>query len=513
MGKLAAVPFICLMLLSSPPAVLAASFASLDISDEEVNGFIERLSVKGLIDLHTNTLPLRSDEALGILSHLIRRLEAGEISLTPVERGILERIVRSIPTLKGEGERFGFDPSGEAAIGESGGRYLSLSAKPALFGAIGDGISFFSGFKWGVLGGRENYAPLPGERVYATGDLWQVSSVVAYLNLRLTRSLLLTVGRRWMWWGPGRFGSLILSHNSGPKDMMGLELRTRRIRFVSFTSILKSKMGNKRISGHRLELTPFSWVRVGIHELILYSNRFEIGYLNPVTIYFVSQPMTEYGINTSLVEGRGATDNLLIGGDLTIRPVSGMELYGELLIDDFQPQERLKGFKNWDSKYGVLIGAYLVDPLGLKNTNLRLEYAFVNQWCYTHESGLLAYTDMERAIGHPMGNDADSLELDLSNVLSPHLQCGLRFSLRRKGETGINDIHPEDGPEEWEFLSGIEEIRRSLTLYLTLLRSAWRLDLTAEVYQIGNLNHENGKSSSGLRLGFRLGRSRWRGVN
>ena len=511
MGKLLTAGLIISLML---PSLIEASPAPFDISDDEVNRFIERLSVKGLIDLHTNTLPLRSDEVLEILSDLKRRLREGEIELTSVERGILERITRSIPALEGEGERFGFDPAFEAAIGEGGsGRYLSVSARPALFGAIGENVSFFSGFKWGVLSGRENYPALPGERVYATGDLWQVSSVIAYLNLRLSRSLLLTAGRRWMWWGPGRFGSLILSHNSGPKDMIGLELRTRRIRFVSFTSVLKSKMGNKRLSGHRLELMPFGWARLGIHELVLYTDRFEIGYMNPVTVYFISQPLTEYGVRVT-GPGKGySADNLMIGGDLSLRLLGSLEVYGELMIDDFQPQEGLKGLKNWDSKYGLLLGAFWADPFGVENADIRAEYAFVNQWAYTHESGILAYTDRDRVIGHPMGNDADSLMIELSYYPSPTLLTGLRYCLTRKGETEVYDIHPEKGPEEWEFLSGVPEVRHELELSLAVLKPVWRGRISCGVYLLRNPDHKEGESEGGLRLALALWTTRWPGVN
>lgn len=502
-------------LLSFVTASAQNPFISLNLSDDEIYSFMERLSVKGLLDLHTNTIPVSTDRALITLNRIKRRAEAGEISLSSTEIGKLERLIGSIPALEGEGERFNFDPSGGVETGDEGsGGYLSLYSKPAVFGAIGRRISFMTGFKYGILKDHRNYPPLPGERVYPTGDLWQVSSIRAYLNVRITPAFSLSVGRERMWWGPGRFGSLILSYNSGPKDMITMELRTRRINFVSFTSILKSKLGNKRLSGHRVELLPFGWVRVGIHELILYSDRFEIGYLNPVTIYFVSLPMTEYG-NRSGAEGRGGSvDNLVIGGDLAIRPLKGVEIYGEILIDDFQPQEGLKGFRNWDSKYGILIGAYLVDPLGLRDTEARLEYAFVNQWCYTHESGLLAYTDMERSIGHPMGNDADSLGFELKADLSPNIRASLRYLLTRKGETDLNDIHPKGGPEEWDFLSGTEEIRHDLNLNLSLnLSKSWRIDLMAGIYRVRNLNHEKGKGDDGLRFALKLGTSMWRGVN
>lgn len=491
-------------------------FISLNLSDDEIYSFMERLSIRGLLDLHTNTIPIRTGEVLAILNRIKKQAETGEISLSPTEIEKLKRLIRSIPAFEGKGEKLGFDPSGGIEMGDSGsGSYLSIYSKPAISGAIGDRVSFMTGFKYGVLKDHRNYPPLPGERIYATGNLWQVTSMRAYLNVRVTSTLSLSVGRDRMWWGPGRFGSLILSDNSGPKDMIALDLRTRKINFVSFTSILKSRLGNKRLSGHRLEVLPFGWMRVGIHELILYSDRFEIGYLNPVTIYFVSEPMTEYG-NRSGAEGRGGSvDNLMIGGDLAIRPLKGMEIYGEVMVDDFQPQKGLEGFKDWDSKYGVLMGAYLVDPFGLRDTEIRLEYAFVNQWCYTHESGLLAYTDMERVIGHPIGSDADSLTLELRGDLSPHIRGGLRYSLSRKGETDVTDVHPKGGSEEWEFLSGTAEISHdlNLSLSLNLPKSSWRIELMAGIYHVRDLNHEKGEDDNGLRFALKLERSVWRGIN
>ncbi|MCD6507050.1 hypothetical protein J7M22_10560 [Candidatus Poribacteria bacterium] len=489
---------------------------SLDLSDSEIYNFIERLSVRGLLDFHTNTIPIRTDEALAILNRIRERAENGRISLSPAEIGKLKRLIKSIPAFRGKGERFGFDPSGGIEVGDDGsGGYLSIYSKPAIFGAIGDRISFMTGFKYGMLKDHQNYPPLPGERIYSTGDLWQVSSIRAYLNVRITPSLSLLIGRDRMWWGPGRFGSLVLSYNSGPKDMIALNLRTRRIDFVSFTSILKSGRGNKRLSGHRLEVLPFGWMRIGIHELILYSDRFEIGYLNPVTIYFVSEPMTEYGNRSGAENKGGSVDNLIIGGDLSIRPLKGVEIYGEVLVDDFQPQKGLEGFKDWDSKYGILMGGYLVDPFGLRDMEVRVEYAFINQWCYTHESGLLAYTDMERVMGHPMGNDADSLGLELKGDFSSHIRGSLRYLLTREGETDVNDIHPKGGSEEWEFLSGTEEIRHDLSLNIGYNppKLNWRIDLMTGIYHVRNLSHRKGRDDNGLRFALKLERSSWRGVN
>ena len=122
-----------------------------------------------------------------------------------------------------------------------------------------------------------------------------------------------------------------------------------------------------------MEINPFAGVRFGIDELVVYANRFELSYLNPAIIYFLTEP-----------DLSASPDNRLLGIDMDLTIIPQLELYGELMIDDFQPHEGLGAFRDSATKFGILLGRYWVDPLGLKDTDLRIEYAFINQFAYTH---------------------------------------------------------------------------------------------------------------------------------
>ena len=313
---------------------------------------------------------------------------------------------------------------------------------------------------------NEDYVPRPDEIIHSTGDFKQVNSSEAYGKVGLPW-LSLEVGKDDLWWGPGRHGVLMISDNTDSKDMLKLFASVGPFRFTSFTAALRSKHGSKFISGHRLEIDIIDRICLALHETIL-ADRFELSYLNPFTTHMISMPMAEYG-------RKGApgyfADNLLIGGDASIKIVKNLQLYGELMVDDFQPHLGFKTFRNWDSKYGILMGVYYVNPFALRDTDFRIEYAFINQYAYTHENPVTAYTNRSRTIGHQIGPDADDIFLNLKSWITNYLQASLAYELERQGEGDVNKPHPPDAPndDEWEFLSGIREITHSFSFGLSYL--------------------------------------------
>jgi hypothetical protein len=66
----------------------------------------------------------------------------------------------------------------------------------------------------------------------------------------------------------------------------------------------------------------------------------------------------------------------LLGLDLRGRPTSKSEVYGELLIDDFQVEKRTSGDLEPD-EVGFLVGSQWADPGGLEGITLGAEYTGV----------------------------------------------------------------------------------------------------------------------------------------
>jgi len=168
-------------------------------------------------------------------------------------------------------------------------------------------------------------------------------------------------------------------------------------------------------------------------------------------------------------EAKETPDNLLISGDFDSVVLRNVELYGEILIDDFRPfAYGLRSYRNWGSKFGLLFGFYYVDPFSLPDTDFRFEYAFINQYTYTHKYPINTYTHYDSIIGHKIGTDADVLWLNLKHWFAADIAASLTYELERHGEGNVNKPHEGNkgasDNDEWEFLSGVAESTHSICL-------------------------------------------------
>ncbi|MDA1193505.1 MAG: hypothetical protein O3A46_17650, partial [Candidatus Poribacteria bacterium] len=150
-------------------------------------------------------------------------------------------------------------------------------------------------------------------------------------------------------------------------------------------------------------------------------------------------------------------NNRNLSGDISLVVAKGLELYGEGLVDDFQPQEGVSAVRSWNTKFGLLAGLFWVDPFGMSPVDLTLEYAFTNQFAYTHRELSVTYDDRGLPLGHRIGTDAESVAVRLFYRQAARLTHSLFVERRVDGEGGLRlprGITPGNAVDKWEYLSG-----------------------------------------------------------
>ena len=149
--------------------------------------------------------------------------------------------------------------------------------------------------------------------------------------------------------------------------------------------------------------------------------------------------------------------------DMRLRPIDNFEIYGELMVDDGNPAV---SFKHWDTKFGILGGIYLTDPFGIPDTDFQVEYAFINQYAYTHVNPVNVYKHFTTPIGHQIGSDADNLWLEMRRRWTGKLETVFGYELERHGSGDIDKQHPADAPKDdvWTPLSGITHSEHRLSV-------------------------------------------------
>ena len=367
--------------------------------------------------------------------------------------------------------------------------------RPIASGQINDGLVFSTDLRFFLVAGQnlsdtvrtEVEVGQPNEPAFDTAGL-----APSYLQFELPWFDLL-IGKQNLSWGPGRYGNLLLSAHAMPMEMIHTTGDYGKVAFQAFHAIGQSTYGNKVVSGHRIDLNPFPRLRLGISEIVVIgTDKFDPRLLNPVTIYAVSEAS---GAGYYGPEGEFSQGNVLVSGDASLNLRPSIQAYMEVMVDDFQPRYRWQSHLHWASKWGILAGVQVVDPLLLPNTDLRLEYAFLNQYTYTHITPVNTYTQLERPIGHHIGPDAQSLWVQFQHQWTARFSTGLSFEIQHQGEQGVNQSRDRSRPadEHWVYLSGTEEIRHTFGLYARIAQPGrWLLDSSYQLTRIRNADHHLG---------------------
>ena len=426
------------------------------------------------------------DRLIWLFSNEIEALQSP--GTTPIENPVsLPERKKYLLRTQGQHYRFDFDPraSQEYAVFQDDDTALPedtpqetatsiTSLDLVVRGKLGTSLGFADAIHSRLFRGSDRYNPYPAdlaENSHRYGEFQNSNSMEGYLLYRFPW-LTIEIGRDELWWGPGWHGALTLSDNSASKDLIKLSGQYDWIGFTALTATLREPSDvyiPKYLSAHRLEIQPVPGVQLGVDEVVVYADRFEASYLNPVIIYFITEP----GLEKS-------PDNRLLGLDFDLTLMPRIEFYGELMIDDFRSQEGINAFRAPETKFGVLLGAYWVDPLGLKDTDLRIEYAFINQFAYTHDAPETRYLHDGRIIGHWLGTDAEDLWLFAQHWFTPTMRMRLVYERERHGEGDVTKslpyrrardsaLPPEaQRPDQWEYLSGVVETTHTIALGFSL---------------------------------------------
>ncbi len=450
----------------------------------DVYAFIKRLEAKNLIENRQyNTRPLTRREATEALIEISERHLSGEIELTDIEEEHLRRYqwlfgdeiellrpgllppAKKKHTIAVESENYMVDF--DLVAKQEFARVRPVSEKQqstsitsvdfAFQAKLGKHLGIASILHDRLLLGSGSYNPYENEVSYdLRGESRSLNAMEGYAILDLSW-LSLQLGMDDIWWGPGWHGALMISDNSAPKDTLRLSGIYGPLKFTYLTSILREDTPNyqsKYMSAHRLEFLPHRDISIGLNEVMIFADRYELRYLNPFIIFYTLQ--TEDFKN-----------NGLLGFDLDVTLIPSIELYAEVMLDDFQTPEGWDAFRSWNSKYGLLTGAYWADPFGFGDTDVRFEYAFVNQYAYTHRYEITRYTHQDFVIGHWMGTDADDMWINIEHCFTDKLRGSLTYERERQGEGDVTEGHTPETPKYWEFLSGVTESTHSVSLELS----------------------------------------------
>ncbi|MGE5520701.1 MAG: hypothetical protein ACM3VS_12290, partial [Candidatus Dadabacteria bacterium] len=248
---------------------------------------------------------------------------------------------------------------------------------------------------------RERQA-VPGEGYYKDfkGTGYDYFDAKGYITTKATKYIDLVFGYDKNFIGNG-YRSLFLSDFSNSALFFKINTRIWRFNYQNlFMELVPTErepnigdkyVGHKYAALHHLDIGLTKWLNVGLFEAIVFGrkNHFEFGYLNPVIFY------------RSIERENGSFDNSLAGMDAKANIAHHLQLYGQLLLDEFSLHELKK--KWWGNKYGIQMGAKYVDALSVSNLDLQLEWNIVRPFTYSHNDSVSSYTHNNQPLAHPLG--------------------------------------------------------------------------------------------------------------
>ena len=144
---------------------------------------------------------------------------------------------------------------------------------------------------------------------------------------------------------------------------------------------------------HHLDVGITKSLNVGLFEGIIFGrpDHFEFGYVNPIIFY------------RSIEQQNGSFDNAVAGIDAKINIKHAIQLYGQLLLDEFVLSEIKANRGFWANKWGIQAGAKYIDAFGIRNLDLQAETNRVRPFTYSHNDSVANYTHYNQPLAHPLG--------------------------------------------------------------------------------------------------------------
>lgn len=340
----------------------------------------------------------------------------------------------------------------------------------------------------------------PGRR-----DLEVVGRAVeAYASAQFTYGSLFYGQLDRHWGTPGELGAA-LSGFRYPRTDFAFELGTRAIRLRSVWTDLRDETDSagatvhRYFAAHRLDARLSSRLTVGLWETVLISGtdrEFESIFRNPFSLSLLA--------NTYGFGGKG---NVMVGADVTWRVVGATTLRAELVVDDFNYNERDDPDRAPDR---LALALEASGPLG-RRASWGALYALATSTAFRAADPFENFVDAGVGIGRN-ATDYDRLALRIGMPLGGRWLVQPEASLLRQGEGRLTDPFPPPGERGSTPQLFIGTMERTWILGARVDGQAGPLDLAgrAGYHHVENAGHERGATDhrfeGRLQATLRLGR-------
>lgn len=288
----------------------------------------------------------------------------------------------------------------------------------------------------------DQYRAVPGAGLYKTYketgyDYWDARGS---LYIKPTKYLDVQLGHDKIFIGNG-FRSLFISDQSASHAYLNLNLRAWKFNYSSRVMELQPQytrrglgedtlLWKKYATIHYLSLNATKWLTLGLFEGVVYGrqNRFEINYLNPIIFLRAAE------LNV------GSPDNSFIGFDVKANLAKRVQVYGQVMLDEFYTKfiKERKGW--WANKWAFQAGMKYIDAFGVDNLDVQLETNWIRPFTYSHFDTVANYTHYNQPLAHPLQSNVKEYILIAKYQPAPKWYMQLTSIYWRKG-VDVNGVN------------------------------------------------------------------------
>jgi hypothetical protein len=200
----------------------------------------------------------------------------------------------------------------------------------------------------------------------------------------------------------------------------------------------------KMISIQQMSITPTDWLSLLVSSSAIWGKRFEMAYLSPLLLPFMTQ------------EFNGDFDNVSLTLGFAMRLPKVGKVYGSLFLDETSGSSFEEIFKYARSMYAYQGG--IQTPISfLPFGTMTLQYTKINPFVYAHyfeeeysSSSVpvsLSYTNEGQNLGYFLPPNSDEIMLKIETFPKPNLLTTFKYQLIRHGTNSATDFDGDGIPD------------------------------------------------------------------
>lgn len=297
-------------------------------------------------------------------------------------------------------------------INLSGGLGSQLNFTTTIYESQGRFANYYNNYIESIAPSGGNPAVIPGigiAKEFKT-DAYDFPLAEANLTFAPARFIDLQLGYGRNFIGDG-YRSIFQSDGVSPYPYFKINTNFWKIKYTNTYMWLKDvrpevtvdkTYAQKFMANHYLSWNISNRLNLGLFESVVWSdtnNRgFDMYFVNPIIFYRA----VEFAAS-------GRTGNALLGLTYKYKWNNNVNLYGQLLIDEFSTEAVKGGDNSWKNKFAYQLGVKYFNAFHVNNLLLQLEYNHVRPYVYSHSDPLTNYGHTNQSVGHQWGGNFEEL--------------------------------------------------------------------------------------------------------